>query len=83
MEQLCRKKYQDLEMQKDALLKKTLSLLRDALKENDVQSKKESLESSLEKLSGQREILLEKLLEGIISDMDYKKKGQRIKISGK
>jgi DNA invertase Pin-like site-specific DNA recombinase/ribosomal protein S25 len=79
MEQLCRKKYQDLEMQKDTLLKKTLSLLRDALKENDVQSKRESLEFSLEKLSGQRETLLEKLLEGIISDMDYKKKEQELR----
>lgn len=37
------KKYQDLELQKDMLLKKTLSLLRDALKENDAGSKKEGL----------------------------------------
>lgn len=79
MERLCRQKEQDPEMSKDALLKTTLSLLRDALKENDVQSKKEKLESSLEKLSGQREILLEKLLEDIISDTDYKKKEQELR----
>lgn len=80
MEQLCRQKYQDLEMQREDLLKKTLSLLRDALKENDAQSRKERLESSMEKLSGQRELLLEKLLDGIISDADYKRKDQELRI---
>ncbi len=80
MEQLCQKKYQDLELQKDMLLKKTLSLLRDALKENDAGSKKEGLESSLEKLSRQKELLLDKLLDGTISDTDYKAKSYELTV---
>lgn len=74
------KKYQDLELQKDMLLKKTLSLLRDALKENDAGSKKEGLESSLEKLSRQKEFLLDKLLDGTISDTDYKAKNYELTV---
>lgn len=62
------------------LLKKTLSLLRDALKENDAGSKKEGLESSLEKLSRQKEFLLDKLLDGTISDTDYKAKNYELTV---
>lgn len=74
MEQLCREKDQDPELQKDMLLKKTLSLLRDTFKGNDTGTRKEGLESSLSKLSRQKEFLLNKLLDGTISDTDYKMK---------
>lgn len=78
MEQLCRKKYQELELPEDLLLSKTLSFLRDVFKENDAETKKEGLESSLAKLSRQKEVLLDKLLDGTISDKDYKAKDQEL-----
>lgn len=76
--QLCRKNGQNLELQNDSLLEKTLSLLRDALKENGAQAKQEALETSLDRLSRQKEFLLEKLLDGTISDADYIIKNQEL-----
>lgn len=80
MERLCQKNFQDMEMQKDELLRKTLSLLREALNGNDTLMKKEGLEKSLKKLSRQKELLLEKLLDGTVSDTDYKVKNQDLQL---
>ncbi len=87
LEQLCSQKYQGLEEKKDDLLKETLAILRKALNGSSTLSRKESLQNSLAKTIRQKEILLDKLLEGVISDVDFKLKSgelesQRSKIEG-
>ena len=76
LEQLCNRKYQNLE--KDSLLKETLSILRKALSGSNTHLRKEGLENSLEKIIRQKDILLEKLLEGVISDIDFKAKNEEL-----
>lgn len=78
LDQLGKKKCQSLKMQKDKLLKETLLLLRKALGEDDILKKKKELETSLERITRQKNILLEKLLEGVISDTDFKVKNQEL-----
>ena len=46
--------------------------------ETDLHIRKEETASSFAKLSGQKERLLEKLLDGIISDADYQKKEREL-----
>lgn len=76
LEQLCNRKYQNLE--KDSLLKETLSILRKALSGSNTHLRKEGLENSLEKIIRQKDILLEKLLEGVIFDIDFKAKNEEL-----
>lgn len=64
--------------QKDILLKKTLSILRKALGKNDISAQKEELKISMEKITRQKDILLNKLLEGVISDADFKAKNEEL-----
>lgn len=78
LEQLCHQKYQGLERKKDDLLKETLAVLRKALNESSSSGKKEGLENSLDKIIRQKDTLLEKLLEGIISDVDFKLKNEEL-----
>lgn len=87
LEQLCSQKYQGLEEKKDELLKETLAILRKSLNGGNTLSRKETLQNSLDKVIRQKEILLDKLLEGVISDVDFKLKSgklesQRSKIEG-
>lgn len=84
LERFCQNKYHDIRTQKDKLLQEMLSILRKALSENNELSKKEGLEMSLRKLNRQKDILLEKLLEGIILDSDFQLKNHELqnKIDG-
>ena len=76
LEQLNCQKYRGLEVKREDLLKETLAILRKALSGNDTAAQKEGLEASLDKITGQKEKLLEKLLEGVISDEDFKLKNR-------
>lgn len=78
LEQLCRRKYQGLGMRKDDLLRETLAILRKALNGNDISAKKAGLENTLDKINRQKDTLLEKLLEGVISDGDFKLKREEL-----
>lgn len=78
LEQLCHQKYQELERKKDDLLKETLAVLRKALNGSSPSGKKEGLENSLDKIIRQKDTLLEKLLEGVISDVDFKLKNEEL-----
>lgn len=74
LERLCRENCQDPELLKDSLLSRTMALLRAVLKESDRGTAKEDPGASMEKLSRQKALLLEKLLDGTVSDADYKTK---------
>lgn len=76
LKQLNCQKYRGTEMKREALLKETLAILREALSGSDTVTQKKELEDSLDKIIGQKEKLLEKLLEGVISDEDFKLKNR-------
>ena len=76
LEELCNQKYQGPE--KDSLLKETLMILRKALSGNNTHLRKAGLEGVLEKIVRQKDVLLEKLLEGVISDKDFKVKNKEL-----
>lgn len=78
LEEIGQKKYQKLHLKKDELLKDTLEILRKAIGESRTQEKKEELEASLEKAIRQKNVLMEKLLEGVISDKDFMEKNQEV-----
>ncbi len=78
IERLCRETDQNPELEEACLMKNALSLIRTALAETDLHIRKEETASSFAKLSGQKERLLEKLLDGIISDADYQKKEREL-----
>ncbi len=78
LEQVCHQKDQKIEVRKDVLLKETLVILRKALNDDNVLLKKEGLEVALDKIIQQKNTLLEKLLEGIITDADFKLKNEEL-----
>lgn len=78
LERLCDQKYQRAEEKKDALLRETLAILRKALSGREASSRKEELETMRDKIAGQKNILLEKLLNGVISDVDFKVKSEEL-----
>lgn len=78
LERLCGGKRKDPEVERKRLLDKTLSFIRRALMENNTLPEKNDLRASLNKLSGRRRLLLNKLLDGVVSDEDYKAKNQEL-----
>ncbi len=76
LEKVCHQKYQKMEVKREVLLKETLAILRKALNDDNILLKKEELEAALDKIVRQKDTLLEKLLEGIITDADFKMKNE-------
>ena len=75
LEDICEKRYQP---DKEQILNKMVSLLSKVLKEKDLQLDINFEMEKKEKLEKQLSVLLEKLLEGVISDELYKKKQSEI-----
>ena len=78
LDEICRKKYQRFHLKKEELLQETLTILRQALSRNGSEARRAELERTQQKLIVQKNTLLEKLLDGVISDTDYKTKDQEI-----
>ena len=78
LEQLKKRNEYDLGNQKSILLRKALFILREALGKHDISAQKEELRISMEKITRQKSILLNKLLDGIISDNDFKVKSEEL-----
>lgn len=75
LEDVCEKRYQP---NKEQILNRMVSLLSKVLKENDLQPDINLEMGKREKLENQLNVLLEKLLEGVISDELYRKKQTEI-----
>lgn len=75
LEGICKKRYQP---DKEQILNKMIAILSKVLKEKDLQPDINVEVTKKEKLEKQLSILLEKLLEGIISDELYRKKQTEI-----
>lgn len=63
---------------REALLKKTLEVLKRAFINENIYAKRSSLESKHAQLMKYKDVLLEKLLKGIVSDEDFKIKNDAI-----
>lgn len=74
--QFARERCHGLEMQRAGRVKKMLAVLGKALRNGHMAVRKGELETTLEKVTGQKERLLEKLLENVISDEEFKAKNQ-------
>lgn len=73
------KKYQTIAYEKqEELIQKVVVLLRESLGENNVIQKQKQLEEEKKQIQSQKDKLLEKLLDSVISDEMYKRKNQEL-----
>lgn len=77
LESLCKRTDGGL-WKKEELLNEMLLLFEKVLSDDGMEIQKEELEKRLKKISGQKEFLLQKLLDGVVSDGDYKTKNDAI-----
>lgn len=79
LEQVCLTHYANYnKIDTSGVLERTIKILRQVLSEDNVLIKKGQLQEKKEKVMKQRDILLEKLLSGVIRDEDYQRKIQRL-----
>ncbi|MDE5932674.1 MAG: recombinase family protein, partial [Lachnospiraceae bacterium] len=76
LEQVCG--CQNDKTEQKELLREMLQLMRKAFAENGTEERRELLETDLKKAEYRKNLLLEKLLEGIIDDQDYQRKNQEL-----
>lgn len=74
LEQVCIKYYKNHDKDYAGIIEKTIEILRKVLSQDDAAKKLEQIVSNLEQIRKQRDVILEKLLEGIISNDDYLRK---------
>jgi len=77
LEQVCGQKLH--EPDRKEILEKMLSLMREILVENNAEAERELFEEDLRKAEYRKDLLLEKLLEGIIDDQTYQWKSQELR----
>ena len=65
-----------MQIGKEELLKETLAILRKAFQDNGVEKKKNDLQNYMKQILKKKDILLQKLLDGVLSDQDFKRKNQ-------
>lgn len=73
---ICKKRDTNFQIGKEELLKETLAILRKALQDNGTEKKKADLQNHMEQILKKKDILLQKLLDGVLSDKDFKWKNQ-------
>lgn len=76
LEQVCGSKIHELDQKE--ILGEMLSLLRNALGDSGAAGKREIFTEELQKAKYQKDILLEKLLEGVVHNQDYQRKNQEL-----
>ena len=75
LEQICEERYLS---DKEKIISDMISILRRTLKEKDIQPEIDREEKVVEKLKSQQSVLVDKLLEGVISDEIYQMKQNQI-----
>lgn len=78
LEQMSTQYYQLEQEKKEGMIQKTIRLLERSLNENSCQKEMETWKQDEEKLTRTKQLLLDKLLDGIISDADYRGKNQEL-----
>lgn len=75
LEQVCGSK---LQFDRQEILEEMLSLMRRTLRESGTEEKRELLRADLQKMEIRKNLLLEKLLEGVIDNQVYQRKNQEL-----
>ncbi|MDO4329101.1 MAG: recombinase family protein [Lachnospiraceae bacterium] len=78
LEQVSSQYYNFSNQDKDSIVSHTIQILRKALGETPVEQEWEKLEEEESRLIKQKDFLLTKFLEGVISDKDYRKKDDQL-----
>lgn len=78
LEQLAVKYYHIQQQEKDGIIQKAVQLLEQTLQNNDSGMSMARLEEQENAMHKRKDLLLEKLLDGIISDEDYREKSSSI-----
>lgn len=78
LEQLANENYGGREMEKEDLLRKTLEIVRKALRKDYMEKGKRELEISMERMACWKSRLLQKLLEHVITDEEFKIKNKEL-----
>lgn len=71
-EEACRKQFASMYADNKSLIEETLKIIRTTLGSNTLEKEQKNLEKSLNKLRENKNTLLQKLIDGVISDNDYK-----------
>ena len=78
LKQLANENYGGREMEKEDLLRKTLEIVRKALRKDYMEKGKRELEISMERMACWKSRLLQKLLEHVITDEEFKIKNKEL-----
>ena len=78
LKRTCMHSYYGRRMDVAGIIEKTLVLLEKAMTKSDGQSKKTQIERRLKKIVREKEVLLNKLLKGVITDDTYMKKEKEL-----
>ena len=76
LEQVCSQKTDQLDQKE--ILEEMLLLLRKALEDSGAGNRRENFAAEMQKAENQKNILLEKLLEGVIDDQTYRRKSNEL-----
>ncbi len=78
LKQICTEIYPLKGQHKDCMINHGIQLFSKALSHMPACGRQEKIESEKKRLEGQKDFLLSKFLEGVISDRDYQKKNQEL-----
>ena len=60
--------------EKDKFIKRIITVMQNAFSDNDILFNNERIDKEIEKIKNQKDFILDKLLDGVITDEDYKRK---------
>lgn len=78
LEETAGNKFGGPDMKKEALLDETIAILEEVFRSGNICSHSEAPEAELNKIHRQKDVLLGKLLDCVISDEDYKAKNEQL-----
>lgn len=78
LEEVSEKYYESYQLNKESIIDETVSLLQSVLLHKDETGKQQRAEAAKEKYLHQKDILMEKLLEGVIGNTDYQRKVKQL-----
>lgn len=71
-EEACHKQFNNMYADNKGLIEETLKIIRETLGSNTLEKEQKALQKSLNKLKDNKSTLLQKLVDGVIGDKDYK-----------
>lgn len=78
LEEVSERYYESYQLNKESIIDETVSLLQSVFLHKDETGKQQRAEAAKEKYLHQKDILMEKLLEGVIGNTDYQRKVKQL-----